>query len=154
MNLSVFQYSIFYLGEAGRVRPFNWSISFWQKPTHFLNPMHPVLCRCDFRCVPSENLPIIAVSYLYSENTSAWENQSVSQYSCSVVSDSLRPHGLQHTRLPCPSPTPRASSDSCPSNQWCHPTSSSSVIPFSSHQISASSPPQLLSRTALIINNK
>ena len=50
----------------------------------------------------------------------------------SVVSDSLRPHGLQHTRLPCPSPTPGAYSNSCPLNQWCHPTISSSVVPFSS----------------------
>ena len=50
----------------------------------------------------------------------------------SVVSNSLWPHGLQHTRLPCPSPTPRAYSSSCPLNWWCHPTISSSVIPFSS----------------------
>ena len=56
----------------------------------------------------------------------------VSQFSCSVVSDSLRPHGLQHARLPCPSPTPGACSDSCLLSQWCHPTISSSVIPFSS----------------------
>ena len=54
------------------------------------------------------------------------------QFSCSVVSNSLWPYGLQHTRLPCPSPTPRAYSNSCPSSQWCHPTISSSVIPFSS----------------------
>ena len=53
-------------------------------------------------------------------------------FSFSVVSDSLRPHGLQHTRIPCPSPTPGAYSNSCPSNWWCHPTISSSVIPFSS----------------------
>ena len=44
----------------------------------------------------------------------------------------LRPHGLQHTRLLCPSPTLRACSDSCPLSQWCHPTISSSVVPFSS----------------------
>ena len=50
----------------------------------------------------------------------------------SVMSDSLRPHGLQHTRLPCPSPTPGACSNSCPLNQWCHPAISSSVVPFSS----------------------
>jgi len=49
----------------------------------------------------------------------------------SVVSDSLWPHGLQHTRLPCPSPTPGAYSDSCPLSRWCHPTISSSVVPFS-----------------------
>ena len=53
-------------------------------------------------------------------------------FSHSVVSDSLWPHGLQHATLPCPSPTPRACSHSCPSSQWCHPTISSSVIPFSS----------------------
>ena len=52
------------------------------------------------------------------------------QFSCSVVSDSLGPHGLQHTRLPSPSPTPRACSNSCPLSQWCHPTISSSVVPF------------------------
>ena len=49
------------------------------------------------------------------------------------LSNSLRPHGLQHTRLPCPSPTPEAYSDSCPLSQWCHPTISSSVVPFCSH---------------------
>ena len=54
------------------------------------------------------------------------------QFSHSVVSDSLPPHGLQHTRLPCPSPTPGACSNSCPLSQWCHPTISSSVVPFSS----------------------
>ena len=54
------------------------------------------------------------------------------QFSCSVMSDSLQPHGLQHTRLPCQSPSPGAYSKSCPSSWWCHPTISSSVIPFSS----------------------
>ena len=53
-------------------------------------------------------------------------------FSCSVVSNSLRPHGLQHARLPCPSPSPRACSNSCPLSRWCHPTISSSVVPFSS----------------------
>ena len=52
--------------------------------------------------------------------------------SCSVVSNSLRPHELQDARLPCPSPSPGAYSNSCPSSRWCHPTISSSVIPFSS----------------------
>ena len=53
------------------------------------------------------------------------------QFSRSVVSDSLWPHGLQHARLPCPSPTPRACSNSCPSSRWCHPTTSSSAVPSS-----------------------
>ena len=52
------------------------------------------------------------------------------QFSHSVVSNSLQPHGLQHTRPPCPSPTPRVYSNSCPLSRWCHPTISSSVIPF------------------------
>ena len=54
------------------------------------------------------------------------------QFSHSVVSESLRPHELQHTRPPCPSPTPRVHPNPCPLNWWCHPTISSSVIPFSS----------------------
>ena len=54
------------------------------------------------------------------------------QFSRSVVSNSLRPHGLQHTRPPCPSPTPKAYSNSCPLSRWCLPTISSSVVPFSS----------------------
>ena len=52
------------------------------------------------------------------------------QFSCSVVSDSLQLHRLQHAKLPCPLPTSRAYSDSSPSSRWCHPTISSSVIPF------------------------
>ena len=57
------------------------------------------------------------------------------QFSCIVVPNSMgcSPHGLQHARLPCPLPTPRAYSNSCPSHRWCHQTISSSVIPFSSH---------------------
>ena len=54
------------------------------------------------------------------------------QFSRSIVSDSLWPYGLQHTRLPCPWSTPAAYPNSCPSSQWCHPTISSSVVPFSS----------------------
>ena len=60
-----------------------------------------------------------------------WTFSSV-QFSHPVMSDSLWPHGLQHARLPCPSPTPGVYSNSCPLNWWCHPTISSSVIPFSS----------------------
>ena len=54
------------------------------------------------------------------------------QFSGSVVSNSLRPHELQHVRPPCPSPTPRVHSNSHPFSQWCHPAISSSVVPFSS----------------------
>ena len=55
------------------------------------------------------------------------------QFSCSVVSDSLRPHELQHTRPPCPSLTPGVYSNSCPSSRWCHPTILASGVLFSSH---------------------
>ena len=55
-----------------------------------------------------------------------------SQFSGSVMSNSFQPHGLQHAWLPCPSPTSGAYLNSCPSNRWCHPTISSSVVPFSS----------------------
>ena len=65
------------------------------------------------------------VNILYKLN-----NQLSVQFSRSVMSDSMWPQGLQHTRLPCPSPTLGAYSNSCPSNWWCHPAISSSVIPF------------------------
>ena len=55
------------------------------------------------------------------------------QFSHSVMSDSLWPHGLQHSRPPCPSATPGVHSNSCPLSQWCHPTVSSSVVPFFSY---------------------
>ena len=55
------------------------------------------------------------------------------QFSRSAAFDSLRPHESQHTRPPCPSPTPSVYSNSCPSSRWCHPAISSSVIPFSSY---------------------
>ena len=69
---------------------------------------------------------------MFDPGNSHWPFSSV-QFSRSVMSNSLRPHGLQHARPPYPSPTPRVYSNSCPSRRWCHPTISSSVIPFSSH---------------------
>ena len=59
-----------------------------------------------------------------------WTLDSSVQFSHSVVSDSLRPHESQHARPPCPSPTPRDYSNSCPLSRWCHPTISSSIIPI------------------------
>ena len=61
-------------------------------------------------------------------------------FSRSVVSNSLPPHGLQHTKPPCPSPTPRVYSNSCPSSRWCHPTILFSVVPFFSHLQSFQAP--------------
>ena len=66
------------------------------------------------------------------------------QFSCSVMSDSLRPHESQHARPPYPSPTPGVHPDSRPSSQWCHPAISSSVVPFSSSVVPFSSCPQSL----------
>ena len=68
-----------------------------------------------------------------SDTTERTHMPVVSQFSCSAMSNSLRPHELQHTRLSCPSPTLEACSNSRPSSWWCHPTISSSVLPFSSH---------------------
>ena len=66
------------------------------------------------------------------QNKSKTTGSSV-QFGSSVVSDFLRPHGLQHARPPCPLPTPGVYSNPCPLSQWCHPTISSSAVPFSSH---------------------
>ena len=71
-----------------------------------------------------------AIRQEFSNQTSIF--MSSVQFSHSVVPDSLRPHELQHTRHPCPSPAPGACSNSCPSSQWGHPTILSSVVPFSS----------------------
>ena len=82
-------------------------------------------------------LPILAhnnspvLHYSWVQSLSLTVISSV-QFSRSVVSDSLRPHELQHARPPCPSPTPGACSNSYPLSWWCHPTMSSSVVPFSS----------------------
>ena len=60
-------------------------------------------------------------------------NNFLVQFSHSVMSNSLQPHDLQHARPPCPSPTPGVHTNPCPSSSWCHPTISSSVVPFSSY---------------------
>ena len=75
---------------------------------------------------------------LWKRSTHIWikeDSKNIStnfQFSRSAMSNSLQPHKLQHVRLPCPSSTPGASSNLCPSSRWCHPTISSSVVPFSS----------------------
>ena len=78
------------------------------------------------------SLSVLTDSSTMIDNIRRMSQFSSVQFSHSVMSDSLQPHGLQHARLPCPSPTPGAYSNSCPSSQWCHPTISCSVIPFSS----------------------
>ena len=71
----------------------------------------------------------LTLYYASFDHASQWIISSV-QFSRSVVSDSLGPHESQHTRSPCPSPTPEVYPNSCPLSQWCHPAISSSVIPF------------------------
>ena len=73
------------------------------------------------------NLYILNTHLKAGNNNATWV-----QFSRSVMFHSLQPYGLQHSRFPCPSPTPGACSNSCPSSRWCHFTISSSVIPFSS----------------------
>jgi len=68
-----------------------------------------------------------------SQCTSPKNPVSSVQFRCSVMSNPLWPCGLQQVKLPCPSPTPKACSNSYPSSRWCHPTISSSVVPFSSY---------------------
>ena len=74
----------------------------------------------------------ITPSPLFRKDAVLWSNfWQTSQLSDSVMSDSLQSHGLQNIRFPCKSPTPETCSNSCPSSEWCHPTISSSVVPFS-----------------------
>ena len=82
-----------------------------------------------------ELLPIMIIGIRESK-TNTPISQSVSQFSHSVVSNSLWPRELQHAKPPCPSPTPGVYSNSCPLSRWCHPAISSSVIPFSSCRLS------------------
>ena len=85
------------------------------------------------------HLPVLYISDLHNQMPQMHKSQFLEmsvcmcQFSHSVMSDSLRPHGLQHSRPPCPSPTPGIYPNSCWLCQWCHPTISSSVIPFCSH---------------------
>ena len=94
---------------------------------------------CDVFLSPKEQKSWKADYFYLSKSTvllaviSLGSSTSPVQFSRSVVSDSLQPHGLQHARLPCPSPTPGVDPNSCPLSQWCYPTISSSVIPFASH---------------------
>ena len=86
----------------------------------------------DFNFSTSSPTVLTSSSSFFNSHLNTWVSQSVSQFSLSVMSNSLPPHGLQHARLPCPSPTLGACSNSCPMSQWCHPTIISSVVPFSS----------------------
>ena len=98
---------------------------------------------CLFSLIPNI-VPIISDCLFFMTWTPCWEIKDsiflkldlffrLLLFSHSVMSDSLQPHGLQHARFLCPSPSPKVCSNSCPLSRWCHPTISSSVIPFSCH---------------------
>ena len=92
---------------------YTWNLKKWCKWTHMQGRKNPRDMEYEFMITKVERC-----------------GSSV-QFSHSVVSDSLQPHRLQYTRLPCPSSTPRAYTSSCPLSQWCHAIISSSLIPFS-----------------------
>ena len=110
--------------QNGKIIPVNC----WKSHMHTLIPEKPL--RQLYRYTPKWQDRIYQDGIL--KNSQVTHQFSSVQFSCSVLSDSLRPHESQHTRPPCPLPTPRVYSNSYPSSWWCHPTISSSVIPFSS----------------------
>ena len=99
---------------------------FSYKNTYRIDKINQIIHR-----LKKENLKDFIFNFRYADILPISVKTSV-QFSCSVVSDSLWSHGLQQARLPCPSPTPGAYSNSYPLHRWWHPTISSSVIPFSS----------------------
>ena len=103
---------------------------FWYKYCHLKIKLLHYSLKCFPRNSKYHSYLTPTVTTWYSPPSSF--SQSVSQFSHSVVSDSLRPHESQHAKPPCPSPTPGVHSDSHSSSQWCHPAISSSVVPFSS----------------------
>ena len=123
------------------------SCSGWKPRSHFLFisfdhiPGQQILWLCPLLLPKSQptyiawTVPVLPLNCLFVYILSlliVYFQLSSVQFSCSVVSDSWRPHESQHARPPCPSPTPGVHSDSRPSSQWCHPAISSSVVPFSS----------------------
>ena len=92
---------------------------------------------CQLQVLQGFSVKSFCISHMHKNRATearnkSWEHVKSSVYfSCSVMSKSLQPQGLQHSRPPCPSPTPGVYSNSCPLSRWCHPTISSSVIPFS-----------------------
>ena len=108
------------------------------KPTSLLSPWDSpgknTGVGCHFLIFPTQGLnPSLLHLLLWQASSLLLVPNQFSQFSRTVMSDSLRPHGLQQARPPCPSPTPGAYSNACPQSWWCHPTISSSIILISSH---------------------
>ena len=95
------------------------------------------LISCDINMATPTNFIAVALKWIYIQYIlllpmDTFKSKYILQFSRSVVSNSLRPHEAQHTRPPCPLPTSGVHPNPCPSSWWCHPTISSSVVPFSS----------------------
>ena len=101
-----------------------------EEPVRFLPSLPLFLTKPWLSTVPHPSTPSWVYS-LWQQNY--WFSWPLSLFSLSVVSSSLQPHTPQHTRLPCPSPSPGACSNSCPLSRWCHPAILSSLVPFSSY---------------------
>ena len=122
----------------GRLQILGWWLFTFSPGTYHSNSpgCHCCLWCLQLRLIPQEGF---GESYRHmSPNRLPRCQFSSVQFSCSVVSNSLWPHGLQHSRPPCPSPTPRACSNSCPSSWWCHPTISFSAFSSRLHSFQAS----------------
>ena len=118
-----------FLPTCGWVVP--WSYARVHTHTHPQSFLLTQVCLLSFRaCVQDTGLPVEADRYILIA-ANRWL-PILLLFSCSVTDDSLWPHVLQNTRLPCPSPSPWACLNSSPLNGWCHPTISSCVVPFSS----------------------
>ena len=108
----------------------------WSTSMCPLQPGNPKVVWC-LTCLSSPEKACqenqVEAAWFFLNYPQKWHRIRSDRISRSVVSDSLQPHESQHARPPCPSPTPRVHSDSRPSNQWCHPAISSSVVPFSSY---------------------
>ena len=102
----------------------------WQIEWTQIKWKNPLVCACVYMCVCACTWAHAWVHMPCSQE--AKTHISSVQFSCSVLYSSLQPHEPQHTRPPCPSPTPGVYSNSCPLSRWCHPTISTSVFPFSS----------------------
>ena len=109
-----------------------WGTSFWECLINHGSMCGPIIYDPCLHETTSLEISKLVRSHFNDESTGNVFQFSSVQFSCSLVSDFLWPHRLQHTRLPCPLPTPGACSNSCPSSQWYHPPISFSVIPFSS----------------------
>ena len=135
--------SYYFLLSTVSYKYFLWWISWFLKIAKDPGRSMPLICKLTNRATLLHTVLIPQRQYssaflvqvqkpLSSTRNHSCRPSSVSQFSRSVVSSSLQPHGLQHTRPPCPSLTPKVDSNSCPLNRWCHPTISSYIIPFSS----------------------